>query len=169
MTRQPVPVFSISKTMPIGAPSSQIGCVLSLIPVVLPFVFLTHLPIYGIGMAGRHHVNTETSMKDGLYSATFSTPKGNGTGVVVLQDGKLRGGDSMMAYVGTYSESDNQFSAQFEVKVHSRPPGMSSVFGRDHVHVSANGTSDGDTVQMNATAKEVPGVALRATLKRVAD
>lgn len=108
-------------------------------------------------------------MNEGLYSANFSTPMGSGTGVVMLQAGKLRGGDSMMSYVGTYSVSGSQFTAQFEVKVHSRPPGMSSVFGRDYLHVTASGTFQGNTAQMTATAKEVPGVTLRATLSRIAD
>jgi hypothetical protein len=44
-------------------------------------------------------------MQNGLYWVEFRTPLGSGAGVVVLQDGNLRGGDSSMYYFGTYTET----------------------------------------------------------------
>jgi hypothetical protein len=37
-------------------------------------------------------------MQNGLYAAEFQTPLGNGHGVVMLLNGVLQGGDSMMYY-----------------------------------------------------------------------
>lgn len=43
------------------------------------------------------------TLPSGLYKIAFETPSGTEYGVAYLQDGKLRGGDSGMAYVGSYS------------------------------------------------------------------
>jgi hypothetical protein len=108
-------------------------------------------------------------MRDGLYKAHFQTPIGSGDGVVVLQDGKLRGGDSMIYYVGSYSQNDDQFAAQVTTNVHSRPPGMRSVFGRDQANITVQGTTTGDTAQMTGTSPDAPGLTFQATLTRLSD
>jgi hypothetical protein len=41
-------------------------------------------------------------LRNGSYSAWFRTPQGEGTGIVALSDGKLTGGDTVLAYTGTY-------------------------------------------------------------------
>jgi hypothetical protein len=41
-------------------------------------------------------------MQTGLYKVNFKTPLGLGAGVVVLENGMIRGGDSSMFYRGTY-------------------------------------------------------------------
>lgn len=41
-------------------------------------------------------------LNNGLYRVTFRTPLGEGAGVAVLLDGKIRGGDSAFAYSGRY-------------------------------------------------------------------
>ena len=40
-------------------------------------------------------------MKDGLYRVEFQTQRGAGAGVVFLEGGALRGGDSQMFYTGS--------------------------------------------------------------------
>lgn len=104
------------------------------------------------------------AMQDGLYKVQFQTPRGIGFGVVVLQNGQLRGGDSMMYYRGTYTQNADKFSAEVESNAHSHPPGMISVFGQDHVNISIAGTSSGNTAQLTGTSPQAPGVTLQATL-----
>ncbi len=43
----------------------------------------------------------EGVMKDGLYRVEFQTQRGAGAGVVFLEGGALRGGDSQMFYTGS--------------------------------------------------------------------
>lgn len=106
-------------------------------------------------------------MRDGLYKVAFQTPLGAGAGVVVLQDGKLRGGDSSMYYVGSYSETGSQFSAEVASSRHTQ--GLPSVFGKDNVRISLKGTSQSDSAQMTGTSPDAPGVRLQATLTRLGD
>lgn len=39
-------------------------------------------------------------MEEGLYKVLFQTQLGQGTGVVTVREGRLRGGDSVMYYTG---------------------------------------------------------------------
>ncbi|MHB8382989.1 MAG: hypothetical protein ACYDC3_11720 [Candidatus Binataceae bacterium] len=108
-------------------------------------------------------------MKDGLYRVHFETQLGAGSGVVVLQAGKLRGGDSRTFYVGTYSENGSQFAAQVVTDKHSDTSGIFSVFGVDRAHITLTGTTSGDSTKMSGTATERPGIRFGATLTRISD
>lgn len=108
-------------------------------------------------------------MQNGLYRVQFGTPLGTGAGVVTLRDGQIRGGDSMMYYVGTYSESGGTMTAQVASKTHTRGPGMESVFGIDPVTITMQGTASDTSAQLNGTAKEAPGVGFQVTLNKLAD
>lgn len=109
-------------------------------------------------------------MQNGLYKATFNTPMGEGYGVVVLADGILRGGDSMMYYVGTYSETGGQFTAAVEVDAHSQVPGLVSVFGPgiNRVHIDIQGQSTADSAKANGSSPQAPGVGFAVTLTLLA-
>ncbi|MHC2882497.1 hypothetical protein [Bradyrhizobium barranii] len=41
-------------------------------------------------------------MRQGLYKVNFHTVHGTGCGVVYVTDGKMRGGNSAFAFIGTY-------------------------------------------------------------------
>lgn len=109
------------------------------------------------------------SLPDGLYKVDFRTELGHGFGVLVLRDGDLRGGDSGMYYVGTYSQDGNDFSAQLKVGRHSSPPGLVPVFGRDSVNITLSGTSTGTGAELTGTAAEAPDISFQATLARLGD
>jgi hypothetical protein len=108
-------------------------------------------------------------IRDGLYKVSFQTQLGTGNGVVVLDGGKMRGGDSIMHYSGTYSQDGDKFSAKVVTGRHSNTPGMCSVFGMDHVNISVQGTAQGDSAQLRGTAAEAPGVTFQASLGRLGD
>lgn len=108
-------------------------------------------------------------MRDGLYRAQFHTQLDTGAGVVFLEAGKLRGGNSRNFYVGTYAQTGNRVTAQVTTDKHSDVPGLASVFGADPAHISLAGTANGDFVEMTGTAAEAPGISFRATLTKIAD
>ncbi len=106
-------------------------------------------------------------MHEGFYAVEFRAPAGAGTGVVFLKDGHLRGGDSMMYYTGNYKLEGDKFTAEVTTNGHAKPPGMQSVFGRDNVHISLQGSFSGQDAKLTGTAKEAPGMTFSATLKRI--
>lgn len=107
-------------------------------------------------------------MQNGLYAAEFQTPLGMGNGVVMLLNGVLQGGDSMMYYQGNYSIEGNSFKAEVKTGTHAHPPGMISVFGRDRVTINLSGTFTGDTLTANGKAVEIPTVNFSAKLRLIA-
>lgn len=112
---------------------------------------------------------TEGAMRDGLYKVHFQTQLGQGAGVVVLQGGKLRGGDSTIFYAGTYALNGDSFTAEVATDAHTKVPGMASVFGIDRVNISLKGKASNDTAEMVGTAREAANVTFKATLKRICD
>lgn len=108
-------------------------------------------------------------MRDGLYKVLFQTPLGAGAGVVHLQAGKIRGGDAALYYVGSYQSDGEKFSADVVTDRHTQMPGIVSVFGKDKVHIRLTGKVSGDTVTVQGSAAEAPGVGFQATLARISD
>ena|ERR1700690_2670181 len=103
-------------------------------------------------------------MKNGLYKVSFKTPLGQGNGVVVINNGSIKGGDSMMYYTGTFQLDGNQFTANIHVGKHSDAPGMSSVFGLNDVDVQLQGTATDTSATIQGSAAGVPLVTLQAQL-----
>jgi hypothetical protein len=58
---------------------------------------------------------------NGLWLAEFSTPTGQGTGVIVLLDGRALGGDASYYYDGHYSLNGAQISGTLAVTHFSGP------------------------------------------------
>lgn len=106
-------------------------------------------------------------MDNGLYKVRFETPRGSGTGVVVLTDGHLWGGDSSMYYTGTYTLIDGAFTGKLVTNVHTIAPHKPSIFGRDIVHITLKGTFKRDFAEIVGEAKEVPDIGFRAELTKL--
>lgn len=109
------------------------------------------------------------SFESGLYAIRFETPLGAGAGVAYLDAGKLRGGDSMMAYVGTYNEAGGTLNADVQAYKHTNVPGMVSVFGMDQVLIQLQGAASGSTAVLTGNAQQVPGVTLKVSMERLSD
>jgi hypothetical protein len=106
-------------------------------------------------------------IRNGSYSAWFRTQQGEGTGIVVLSDGKLTGGDNVSAYSGAYVMEGDRFRASVAARRHTR--GQPSVFGIDNVDLTLTGKSSRTTASCTGTAKQAPGLTFEATLVRMAD
>ena len=55
-------------------------------------------------------------LRNGSYSAWFRTSQAEGIGIVVLKDSKLTGGDTVLAYTGTYFQNGDRFSASVRTR-----------------------------------------------------
>jgi hypothetical protein len=106
-------------------------------------------------------------LRNGSYSAWFRTPQGEETGIVVLNDGKMTGGDTVISYAGSYVEEGDTFTASITTKRHTE--GQPSVFGIDEIDFTLTGKSTRTTASCSGTAKQAPGLTFEATLIRMAD
>ncbi|HEV2556856.1 MAG TPA: GrlR family regulatory protein [Bosea sp. (in: a-proteobacteria)] len=105
----------------------------------------------------------------GTYKAEFETQRGAGCGVVVIEAGRIRGGDSAMFYVGTYREEGDAVSAKVQVGRHSVMPTIENVFGLDNIEVDFSGSVVSGSLSLRGTSKVVPGIEMRAVLTRISD
>ncbi len=106
-------------------------------------------------------------LRNGNYSAWYRTPLREGTGIIELNDGKLTGGDTVIAYSGTYFQNGDKFSASITARRHTQ--GQPSVFGIDNFDLTVTGTSTLTTASCTGTAKQAPELAFEAILIRMAD
>ena len=106
-------------------------------------------------------------MRNGMYKVEFATPRGAGYGIVILNNGKVQGGDTSMYYNGTYQMTGDQFKGSVTVRRHSAA--LPSVFGLDDLTINLSGKGSDDQGQLTGTSPQVPGVSLQARLKRLAD
>ena len=100
--------------------------------------------------------------RDGQYAAWFRTPRGEGTGIVQLANGRITGGDCMFAYGGSYEIEEDRFTATLTTRRFADGP--TTVFGCDEVEAQLTGHFNGTTAVCSGTARQAPGVRFEATL-----
>jgi hypothetical protein len=108
-------------------------------------------------------------LQEGLYKVEFHTVHGIGSGVVYATSGKLRGGNSAFAFVGSYSSDQERIRAKVSTERHNLDPAFKPLFGLESVTLTLTGTDNGSLIDFEGSALQVPGVAFRAVLTRISD
>ena len=113
-------------------------------------------------------------MKNGLYSIHVRLQdgrSGKGSGVVMVRDGKVLGGDAYLFYTGSYTTKGDTFKGEVLIQRHTSSPDVSPLFGGPSaVGVGVSGTFTDTAAVMNGTA--LVGKASQiftATLRKLAD
>lgn len=83
-------------------------------------------------------------MRDGV--------RGRATGVIVLRDGALAGGDSYFYYTGSYSCQAGKWSGDLITHQHTEAVGTNFVFGGHDVSCGFSGSYAGETAEVFGTA-----------------
>ena len=105
----------------------------------------------------------------GLYKVEFETPRRKGVGVLFAENGKLRGGSSAFAYVGSFQQHGQRISGAIKGRRHTNNPSIDSIFGLDEVRIEFHGSSIGDFAQVEGIAVESPALNFKAVLTRLSD
>lgn len=108
-------------------------------------------------------------MQEGLYKVEFHTVHGTGTGVIYATSGKLRGGNSGFAFIGNYAGKGDEILVKVSTRRHNDDPAIRPLFGTDMITLTLKGTANGDMVDFEGTALQLPGVAFKAVLTRIGD
>jgi hypothetical protein len=106
-------------------------------------------------------------LKNGRYAVWFKTPRGEGTGMVTLNNGVVFGRDSVLAYSGAYRVKGDEFTAAIMTRRHA--PGQPSLFGIDDLDLALTGTSMEKTAVCTGTARQAPELSFHATLLKIED
>ena len=97
----------------------------------------------------------EGGIVNGLYSIhlrTLDGVDGGLTGVMLLQDGRILGGDASFYYLGAYSSADGRWKGEVLNQEHTPSLGEVPVFGGYEIGIGFSGTCDGDSAELEATA-----------------
>ena len=97
----------------------------------------------------------ETRVRDGLYALGIEMTgikRGHATGVAMLRDGRILGGDSYFYYTGSYSFSRGKWRGEMMVHQHSEAPGLNLVFGGREVSCGFTGTYSDGAADIDGTA-----------------
>jgi len=108
-------------------------------------------------------------LQDGLYKVEFHTVHGTGTGVIYAINGKLRGGNSAFAFIGNYAARGDGIHVKVTTQRHNPDPAFKPLFGTDMITLTLKGADNGNMVDFEGVALQMPGVSFKATLTRISD
>ena len=95
------------------------------------------------------------TITNGLYSIqTEMTEGGRGhaTGVIVLLNGKIVGGDSNFYYIGSYTADHGKWRGELTTNQHTKSAGVLPLFGGREVTTGFMGTYSADAAMANGIA-----------------
>jgi hypothetical protein len=112
-------------------------------------------------------------IRNGLYSIhirMLDGIDGGNTGVMVLHDGQIRGGDAYFDYIGSYTSANGRWKGELVNHEHTPSRGERPVFGGYEVGIGFSGsyTDDGAVGEATALAGK-RSIRFSAVLKRLAD
>ncbi|XIA63085.1 GrlR family regulatory protein [Bradyrhizobium sp. TZ2] len=95
------------------------------------------------------------TVTNGLYSIEIEmTDGGHGraTGIIVLRDGKIAGGDSYFFYTGSYTANHGRWRGELITNEHTKSVGALPLFGGREVTCGFTGSYSADTAEVDGTA-----------------
>jgi len=118
-------------------------------------------------------VNGEGAIRNGLYSLSIRMLDGinsTNTGIMVLHDGTIRGGDAFFDYVGAYSSANGRWKGELINHEHTPTRGERPLLGgRAEVGIGFSGTYDENGAEGEATALAGKrSIRFRTVLRRLA-
>lgn len=112
-------------------------------------------------------------IRNGLYSIhirMLDGIDGGNTGVMVLHDGLIRGGDAFFDYIGSYTSANGRWKGELVNHEHTPSQGERPVFGGYEVGIGFSGTYTDEGAEAEATALAGKRcIRFSAVLKKMAD
>jgi T3SS negative regulator,GrlR len=92
---------------------------------------------------------------NGLYSIRIRMLDGidgDLTGVMLLNDGRILGGDAFFYYIGSYTSANGRWKGQILNQEHAPAKGEYPIFGGHEVGIGFSGSCDAQSARLDATA-----------------
>ena len=108
-------------------------------------------------------------MLDGLYKVEYGVNDAFGRSIMCMHDGKLLGGNSAFAHLGSYFERDGEIIAEVITERHNDDPNYKPLMGADVAAIGARGRLVGNQIRLAGSADTMPGAGFWANLTRLDD
>ena len=104
-------------------------------------------------------------MLEGFYKVRFQLNAAVGRSVMYARDGKMLGGNSAFAHIGTYrEEADGAVAIEIKTVRHNPDPNYRAMAGTDDATLLARGRPDGDLYRFEGGLKELPGAVFNSIM-----
>lgn len=106
-------------------------------------------------------------MLEALWTVEYATNHGDfGTGVAVLVDGRIYGGDTHYCYEGTYRRVGDELIARVDLCLHSGDPAPALAVGDSRVAVYMRGRLADNELELTGVLEQEPGTKLFIHMQR---
>ena len=85
------------------------------------------------------------------------------------RDGKMLGGNSAFAHIGTYERTADGIDTVIKTVRHNPDPNYRAMAGTDDATLIAKGFADGDLYRFKGELKELPGVPFQSLMTPISD
>lgn len=108
-------------------------------------------------------------MLKGFYKVRFELNGAPGRSVMYMHGGKMLGGNSAFAHIGTYEETDGVFTTEVKTVRHNDDPNYRSLAGTDDATLRARGRADGEILHFEGSIIELAGSVFRSVMTPIDD
>jgi hypothetical protein len=109
-------------------------------------------------------------MLKGLYKVEMDTVHGSRRGVVYVYDGKMMGGNSAFAFIGSYRESaDGEVTVEISTLRHNDDPSFQPLFETDKITLSLNGRQQGEQYVFEGGTTNLPTIAFNSVMTPISE
>jgi hypothetical protein len=106
---------------------------------------------------------------DGLYKVEYGIEDAFGRSVMCMHAGKLLGGNSAFAHLGSYQDNNGEITAEIITQRHNDEPYYKPLMGADVAAINVRGRANGSTLRFEGSAAPMPGALFWADLTRLDD
>jgi hypothetical protein len=106
---------------------------------------------------------------NGLYKAEYGVNSAFGRSIMCMHKGKMLGGNSAFAHLGTYQESGGEIVGEVITQRHNDDPYYKPLMDTDVAAISVRGRLQGNNIRFEGNAAPRPGALFWANLTRLDD
>ena len=108
-------------------------------------------------------------MFEGFYKVRFQLAEAVGRSVMYVRDGRMLGGNSAFAHIGTYEKRDDGIAIEITTVRHNPDPNYRARAGTDDATLLARGQADGALYRFEGGLRELPGVKFQSVMTPIED
>jgi len=111
----------------------------------------------------------DTAVFAGFYTVRFQLNDAVGRSVMYVRDGKMLGGNSAFAHIGSYEENGENIDIEIKTVRHNPDPNYRAMAGTDDATLIAKGRADGKLYRFRGALKELPGAVFQSVMTPVVE
>jgi hypothetical protein len=103
-------------------------------------------------------------LREGLYKCQYTIAGAVGRSVMYVGGGRMLGGNTAFAHLGTYETTDGVTHAIIETRRHNPDPNYPAMLGQDIGSIDVRGRPSDGSYRFEGTSPQVPGEIFRSQM-----